>query len=93
MPIVNSKIRIFFRALSKLVATKPENWDQYLDAVMFGLRTKKQVTNKFSPFFLMFGREARQPTEVPEDFTVGKHVSQYNFRSIDAVLKTWAERI
>ena len=57
------------------MAQKPDTWDEYLDAVMFGLRTKKQMTTKFSPFFLMFGREARYPTEVPEDFMVGIHVS------------------
>lgn len=68
------KFCYYFRALSKLVAKKPENWDEYLDAVMFGLRTKTQITTKFSPFFLMFGREARYPTEVPEDFMVGKHI-------------------
>nr|XP_055059892.1 histone H3.v1-like [Misgurnus anguillicaudatus] len=34
---------------------------------MFGMRTKKQVTTKFSPFFLMFGTEARYPCEVPDD--------------------------
>uniref|UniRef100_A0A096M7A5 Gypsy retrotransposon integrase-like protein 1 n=1 Tax=Poecilia formosa TaxID=48698 RepID=A0A096M7A5_POEFO len=45
------------RSLCKLVGSKPETWDEYLDAVMFGLRTKKQMTTKFSPFFLMFGRE------------------------------------
>ena len=85
--------RFFFRALGKLVANKPQSWDQYLDAVMFGLRTKKQITTKFFPFMLMFGREARYLTQVPEHFMVSRHMSQYNFMSIDAVLKTWAERI
>uniref|UniRef100_A0AAQ6IJ74 Integrase catalytic domain-containing protein n=1 Tax=Anabas testudineus TaxID=64144 RepID=A0AAQ6IJ74_ANATE len=62
------------KALCKLVGTKPQTWDQYLDAVMFGLRTKKQMTTKFSPYFLMFGREARYPAEVPEDYQVDKNV-------------------
>ena len=75
MPIISTNYVILFRALRKLVADKPEDWDEYLDAVMFGLRTKKQMTTKFSPYFLMFGREARYPTEVPENVMVGKHVS------------------
>ncbi|RVE72548.1 hypothetical protein OJAV_G00039840 [Oryzias javanicus] len=45
------------RALSKLVRDRANTWDQYLDSVMFGLRTKKQLTTKFSPYYLMFGRE------------------------------------
>nr|XP_061824508.1 uncharacterized protein LOC133611595 isoform X2 [Nerophis lumbriciformis] len=39
---------------------------------MFGLRTKKQITTQFSPYFLMFGREARYPSEVAENFQVDK---------------------
>jgi len=58
------------RALCKLVDTRPEKWDEYLDAVMFGLRTKTQLTTRFSPFFLMFGMEARYPCEVPETYEV-----------------------
>lgn len=63
-------IHVFDRCLCKLVGTKSETWDQYLDAVMFGLRTKKQMTTKFSPYFLMFGREARYLVEIPEKYPV-----------------------
>ena len=57
---------ILFRALFQLVKQYPESWDTYLEAVMFGLRTKKDSTMKFSPFFLLFGTEARLPSEIPE---------------------------
>lgn len=82
---------MYFRALSKMVAQKSADWDEYLDAVMFGLRTKKQITTQFSPFFLMFGREARYPTEVPEHYKVGKYMSQYNWEFIDVVLESCFE--
>lgn len=36
---------------------------------MFGLRTKKQITTKFSPY-LLFGREAECPCEVPDKYEV-----------------------
>ncbi|KAI4830717.1 hypothetical protein KUCAC02_002333 [Chaenocephalus aceratus] len=49
---------------------RPETWEEHLDAVMFGLRTKKQMTTKCSPYFLMFGREARHPSEVPDHYMV-----------------------
>ncbi|KAL2102404.1 hypothetical protein ACEWY4_001572 [Coilia grayii] len=41
---------------------------------MFGLRTKPQLTTKYSPYFLMFGREALYPCEVPEVFDVDSTV-------------------
>ena len=59
-----------FRALCKLVGNNPKEWDMHLDAVMFGLRTKKQMTTNFSPFYMMFGREARYPSLIPEQYQV-----------------------
>ncbi|KAL0199403.1 hypothetical protein M9458_007943, partial [Cirrhinus mrigala] len=55
-------------ALCKLVGKEPHKWADYLEATMFGLRTKKQITTQYSPYFLMFGREARYPCEVPEKY-------------------------
>ncbi|CAL8365385.1 unnamed protein product [Lota lota] len=37
---------------------------------MFGLRTKKQLTTRFSPFYLMFGGQARYPSQVQENYEV-----------------------
>ncbi|CAL8236782.1 unnamed protein product [Arctogadus glacialis] len=37
---------------------------------MFALRTKKQPTTQFSPYFLLFGREAKYPSEVPQKYEV-----------------------
>ena len=37
---------------------------------MFALRTKKHLTTKYSPYYLMFGREARYPSEVLEEYDV-----------------------
>ncbi|XP_041843372.1 uncharacterized protein LOC121641350 [Melanotaenia boesemani] len=68
---MNSTIQ---KALCKLVGTRPDTWDEYLDPVMFALRTKKQVTTKYSPYFLMFGREARYPVEIPENYELDSTV-------------------
>ncbi|XP_073714089.1 uncharacterized protein [Misgurnus anguillicaudatus] len=62
------------RSLSKLVGKQPHKWSDYLEATMFGLRTKKQVTTKYSPYYLMFGREARYPSEVPDKYEINESV-------------------
>ncbi|KAI9525152.1 hypothetical protein NQZ68_009349 [Dissostichus eleginoides] len=56
------------RSLNKLVAGEPKRWDQLLQGTMFALRTKNQLTTKFSPYYLMFVREARYPSEVPKEY-------------------------
>ncbi|CAL8302767.1 unnamed protein product [Arctogadus glacialis] len=70
------------RALCKLVGNNPKEWDMHLDAVMFGLRTKKQMTTNFSPFYMMSGREAQYPSQIPEqyqiDSSVEDTVAKYN---------------
>ncbi|RXN15612.1 myosin-1 isoform X3 [Labeo rohita] len=58
------------RSLTKMVGEKPSSWDQHLKATLFALRTKNQITTKYSPYYLMFGREARYPSAVPSDYEV-----------------------
>ncbi|KAL2080753.1 hypothetical protein ACEWY4_024546 [Coilia grayii] len=55
------------RALTKLVNDQQNNWDAFLDAALFALRSKVHTTTKHSPFMLMYGREAVFPSEVPID--------------------------
>ena len=43
---------------------REKDWDQYLDSILFAIRTSVQTTTKHTPFFLMHGREARLPLEV-----------------------------
>ncbi|KAL0152095.1 hypothetical protein M9458_052602 [Cirrhinus mrigala] len=64
------------RSLSKLVENRPSSWADYLEATMFGLRTKKQITTKFAPYYLLFGREARYPCEVPESYEINESVEE-----------------
>ena len=39
------------------------DWDDYIDPVLFSIRTSIQESTKFTPFFIMHGREARLPLE------------------------------
>ena len=57
---------IYFRTLRKVIDKDPERWDEYLDLILFSLRSKKQMTTKYSPFYLMYNREARWPRDLPD---------------------------
>ena len=46
-----------------MVIEHEEDWDELLDPVLFAIRTSVQESTKFTPFFLMHGREARFPLE------------------------------
>lgn len=50
-----------------MVIDRQDNWDVYLDASLFSLRSKVHATTEFTPFMLMYGREAVFPSEVPVD--------------------------
>ena len=47
-----------------MVNDKQDNWDQVTDDILFAYRTSVQATTKYTPFSLMFGREARLPIQV-----------------------------
>ncbi len=52
------------RSLLKMVEQNVDEWDNYLDSVLFAYRTSKQASTKFSPFVLLYGREPRLPVDL-----------------------------
>ncbi|XP_041083285.1 uncharacterized protein zgc:113436 [Polyodon spathula] len=54
-------------AIKQVVTEKQADWDDYLDPVLFAFRTSVNSTTKFTPFFLMFNREASLPNEIDFD--------------------------
>ena len=49
--------------LSKLVDKHGHDWDRYLPYVLYAYRVSAQASTQESPFFLLYGRDARQPVE------------------------------
>ena len=47
-----------YSKLKKLVNTRQDDWDQYIDVVMFSMRTEHELSRKYSPFEVMYGRKA-----------------------------------
>ena len=56
----------YYRTLRKLIANKDEDWEDYLNGVLFAINTNTSTTTKYSPFFLMYGRNPVFPMESEE---------------------------
>ncbi|KAK7879084.1 hypothetical protein WMY93_034133 [Mugilogobius chulae] len=56
--------------LNKMVKRNPQTWDEYLQVTLFALRTKLQLTTRHTPYKLLYGREARYPSQVPDLYVV-----------------------
>ena len=52
------------RTLLKMIDDNQNEWDKFLDSVLFAYRTSKQASTKFSPFFLLYGREPILPVDL-----------------------------
>ena len=57
--------------VSKAVSQYGGDWDLYLPSALFAIRTMRQDSTRFTPFELLYGRDARQPIDqVLDDKTV-----------------------
>ncbi|XP_047236890.1 uncharacterized protein zgc:113436 [Girardinichthys multiradiatus] len=50
-------------AVVQMVVEKQSDWDDFLDPVLFLLRTSSNPTTKFTPYLLMYSRKANLPNE------------------------------
>ena len=77
--------------LAKHVKTLGSDWDVHLQQLLFAYRSKPHLSTGESPFFLLYGRDARLPTE-----TVWKHVQvlmQWTARTtLQSSVKAWRVR-
>ena len=53
-----------------MVSENGDDWDQYLEPVLFSLRSKRQCSTKYTPFRLLYHREAKYPAELPKLLTI-----------------------
>ena len=63
----------FIPQIAKLQDTQDNNWDEYLQAVVFAYNTGIHKTTKYSPYELLYGRFPRLPiTAGPQSFSFAK---------------------
>lgn len=67
--VKGSEFIYHFRRLRTLMSEDEDstNWDLLIDPVLFSIRSCRSTTTKMSPFWLMYGREARRPIEIADD--------------------------
>jgi hypothetical protein len=57
--------RTIGESLAKLMSNENDtDWENYLDATLFAYRTMKHDTTKFTPFQLIYGRQAKLPLDL-----------------------------
>lgn len=76
-PMCNGLVEHFNGTLAQMlsfyVSTNQKDWDLYVQLTCFSYNTSRQETTRHTPFYLMYGREARLPidtTLLPETTTV-----------------------
>jgi hypothetical protein len=52
------------RAISKCIQTTDVDWDQLIPSILFAYRTLKHESTKYTPFYLVYGREAQLPLDM-----------------------------
>ena len=78
--------------IAKYCDTYGTNWDVYLQRLLFAYRTKVHETTNESPFFLLYGRDARIPTESTLDYQKSTYLvdcDDYKIELMDSLSEAW----
>ena len=63
-PQTNGLNQTVTKSLVKYINADHFDWDENLESVLFSYRTSVHATTKYTPFFLMYGREAVLPIQL-----------------------------
>ena len=73
-------VEIFIRTMVAMLVSCPKDnpldWEKHVRKVCMVYNTSVQASTGYTPFFLMFGRQARIPVDVMYGFQITKHSPQ-----------------
>ena len=78
--------------LSMYVQKHGQDWDRYLPCMLYAYRVSAQESTRESPFFLMFGRDPRQPTEEALSYPTSPYlvdVDDYKSELVQGLSDAW----
>ncbi|KAJ8261131.1 hypothetical protein COCON_G00168540 [Conger conger] len=82
-------------ALWRAVAEKQAEWDDYLDPILFFFRTSVNPNTKFTPYYLIFSREAVLPGQREPDLLThqqGQEVTPVQEESVTSIMASMQEQ-
>jgi hypothetical protein len=77
--------------VSKLQQVHHNNWDDYLDAIVFAYNISQHKTTKYSPFELLFGRSPILPIDSPPRYFQFDRPNDY-FANLQKILNVYHQR-
>ncbi|CAF3591372.1 unnamed protein product [Rotaria socialis] len=77
--------------ISKLQQKHHNNWNDYLDAVVFAYNSSKHKTTQYSPFELFFGRSPKLPIDSPPQYYQFDRPSNY-FVHLQKILQVYHQQ-
>ena len=69
--------------LLKFVCNEQDQWDLYLDAILFSYRISRQDSTKYSPFYLVYGRNATLPVDLNQSKDDSHHSDETSIADSD----------
>ena len=67
-PMTNGQVEklngLIMKTLSNYVSKNQKDWDLFVNSALMGLRVSPNTSSMMSPFFMLYGREAKLPIDV-----------------------------
>ena len=77
----------------KFIDKRKEQWEDYLDTCIYAYNTSKHESSKYTPFEVMFGRQAVLPVDISKPLNEQPEMKEFDDNQIDLVMEERRERL